>query len=114
MSALAELAAIRAMDGLHLRATAIAENVANANSVSVRLKSVDFEAALREAARGGLKSLAAFRPMMTTDPVARAGGEVRLDLEMANAAATSMRYAALTDILNRQMQLNRLAARWGQ
>ena len=114
MSAVSELAAIRAMDGLYLRAAAIAENVANANSVSVRLKTVDFETALREAARGGLNSLAAFRPTMTTDPVAVAGGEVRLDLEMANASATSMRYAALTDILNRQMQLNRLAARWGQ
>lgn len=114
MSTVSELAAIRAMDGLYMRATAIAENVANANSVSVRLRTVNFETALREAAQGGLNSLAAFRPTMTIDPAFVAGGEVRLDLEMANASATSMRYAALTDILNRQMQLNRLAVRWGQ
>ena len=39
------------------------------------------------------------------------GDDVRLDLEMANASETALRYAALSDILNRQMQINRLAVK---
>ena len=114
MSTISELAAIRAMDGLYLRSAAIAENIANANSVSLRLKTVDFEAALRQAAAGGADALARFAPEMHSETEVIVGGDVRLDLEMASASATAMRYAALTDMLNRQMQLNRLAVRGGQ
>jgi flagellar basal-body rod protein FlgB len=35
-------------------------------------------------------------------------------MEMANAAETSTRYAALIDILGRQMQIERIAIRGGQ
>lgn len=114
MSAVSQLMAIKAMDGLFLRATAIAQNIANANSPTLNLQIVDFEGALRAAASEGPEALARFQPEIRRRAEAVAGGDVRLDLEMANASATSLRYAALSDILNRQMQLSRLAVRGGQ
>lgn len=114
MTSAAGIIAIRAMDGLHLRATAIAENIANANSPGFRLRSVDFEGALRNAVAAGPEALAAFRPTLGSAPVSLAGDEIRLDLEMAAASSTAGRYAALSDILNRQMQISRLAIRGGQ
>lgn len=114
MSSTSEMLAIKAMDGLYLRASAIAQNIANANSPSFHMQTVDFEAALRSAAEQGPDALARFRPAITKTAAAVAGGDVRLDLEMANASATALRYAALTDILNRQMQLSRLAVKVGQ
>lgn len=114
MSTLSETLAIKAMDGLYLRAAAIAENIGNSNSASFRMQTVDFEAALRRAARAGPDALARFQPVRQQAAGAIAGGDVRLDLEMASASATALRYAALTDMLNRQMQLSRLAVRGGQ
>lgn len=114
MTSAASIIAIKAMDGLHLRATAIAENIANANSPTFRTRTVDFEGALRRAAAAGPDALAAFRPALDSAPVAFAGDEIRLDLEMAAASSTAGRYAALTDVLNRQMQISRLAVRGGQ
>lgn len=114
MPNVSQIAAIKAMDGLYMRATAIAENVANSNSAAYRLKTVDFEQALRTAAAGGPGSLTAFTPHTRQDGVAIAGDDIRIDLEMASASATAVRYAALTDLLNRQMQIARLAIRGGQ
>lgn len=109
-----QIAAVKAMDGLYMRASAIAENIANGNSATYRVKTVDFEKALKSAATGGLKSLEAFRPQMRQDGPVIAGDDIRIDLEMASASATAVRYAALTDVLNRQMQIARLAIRGGQ
>lgn len=114
MSSVSEILAIKAMDGLYLRAAAIAENIANSNSQSFHLQAVDFEDALRQAALHGPEALAEFRPSLKKTPEAITGSDIRLDLEMASASATSIRYSALSDILNRQMQLNRLAIRGGQ
>lgn len=110
MASVASILAIKAMDGLYLRATAIAENIANSNSPAYRLRRVDFESELRRAAAGGPEALARFRPVLDST----VDGEVRLDLEMASASATAGRYAALSDLLNRQMQLSRIAVRGGQ
>ncbi len=112
MSSVSETVAIKAMDGLYMRAAAIAENIANSNSQTFHIRSVAFEDALRQAAEQGIDALSAFEPRMQAAPMA--GSDVRLDLEMASASATSLRYSALSDVLNRQMQLNRLAIRGGQ
>ncbi len=114
MSSVSEILAIKAMDGLYLRAAAIAENIANSSSRSFHIQTVDFEDALRGAVERGPEALSEFQPAMQRSAEAIAGGDVRLDLEMASASATSLRYSALSDILNRQMQLNRLAIRGGQ
>jgi flagellar basal-body rod protein FlgB len=39
---------------------------------------------------------------------------MRLDLELATASETGLRYAALLDLLGRQLQISRIAIRGGQ
>lgn len=111
MSGVSQLLAIKALDGLHLRAIAIAENIANSGSGTFKARTVDFEAELREAAAAGVSAIQAYNASISTDATLMRGDEVRLDLEMASASETALRYAALTDILNRQMQISRLAVR---
>ena len=111
MSGVSQLLAIKALDGLHLRAIAIAENIANSSSGTFKARSVDFEAALREAAASGVAAIQNYNASISTDAALMRGDEVRLDLEMASASETALRYAALTDILNRQMQISRIAVR---
>lgn len=109
-----QIMAIKAMDGLYLRASAIAENIANGSSASYRVKSVDFEGALRRAAASGPEALRDFRPAISSPGPNISGDDIRIDLEMANASATALRYSALADLLNRHMQITRLAIRGGQ
>lgn len=111
MSSVSQLLAVKALDGLHLRAITIAENVANSGSTSFQPKAVDFEAELRRVAGEGVDAIARFQPEIATEGAAMPGDELRLDLEMASASSTALRYAALTDILNRQMQISRLAVK---
>ena len=111
MSGVSQLLAIKALDGLHLRAIAIAENIANSGSGTFKARSVDFEAALRAAAESGVAAIQNYNASISTDSALMRGDEVRLDLEMASASETALRYAALTDILNRQMQISRIAVR---
>lgn len=114
MSELSQILTIKAMDALVLRQTAIAQNIANSGSESYSVRSVDFEAALRNAAHDGPDAVRAFTATIDADGPALSGGEIRLDLEMQSASATAMRYAALSDLLGRQMQLARAAIRGGQ
>lgn len=114
MSEISQILIVRAMDALALRQVAIAENIANSNSQSYAHKSVDFEAELRRAADDGLDAVRNFTANIRTVGAALPGDEIRIDLEMQSASATAMRYAALSDILSRQMQINRTAVRGGQ
>ena len=104
----------KALDGLWARSLATAQNVANANSPGFRPVRVSFEEALRAAARQGPEALGNVRASVVQAPVTRAGGEMRLDLELATASATSMRYAALIDLLGRQLQIQHSVIRGGQ
>lgn len=102
---------IRALDGLGARQLATAENIANANSPGFRPLRVTFEGALAAAARRGDNSLGSVVPQMVR---AAAGEPLRVDLELATAQATAGRYAALTDLLGRELQLNALAINGNQ
>ncbi|NIJ36968.1 flagellar basal-body rod protein FlgB [Sphingopyxis panaciterrae] len=104
----------KALDGLHLRAAVIAENIANSNSIGFQPRGVAFEQELRAAASQGLKAIndSPAKIMPLSDELGDRA--VRLDMEMAEAARTSTRYAALIDILGRQMQIERTAIRGGQ
>lgn len=102
------------MDGLYLRQVAIAENVANSGSESFAVKAVDFESRLKAAFADGAQALKSFRPQMESQGFAISGGDIRLDMEMQSASATALRYAALSDVLGRQMQIARAAVRGGQ
>lgn len=104
----------RSLDGLSMRYLATAENIANANSRGFRPVRVTFEDALRTAASQGADAVRRVNPRIAQDAGPRAGSEMRVDLELATASATAMRYAALLDILGRQMQISRTVIRGGQ
>jgi flagellar basal-body rod protein FlgB len=97
---------VKALDGLSARAIATAENIANANSPGFRPLRVTFEDALARAARGGAGEVRAVQPNTAG---ATTGESVRIDLELATASGTALRYSALTELLGRQMQIESLA-----
>ena len=103
----------KALDGLSARMLATAENIANANSRDFRPLRVSFEESLRQAAAAGPEAIGRVLPQIHRSPVA-AQGEMRLDLELATASETAMRYAALLDLLGRQMQISRTVITGGQ
>lgn len=104
----------KALDGLAMRATATAQNVANANSETYSPVRVSFEDSLREAAKDGADAVRSVTPQIVHGSPASGDNQLRLDLEMATATQTSMRYAALIDVLGRQIQLERIMVRGGQ
>lgn len=114
MSEISQALAAKALDALALRQTAIAQNIANSNSESFAIQTVEFEAALREAATQGPAAVEALVFQIQDGADQRPGSEIRLDLEMQESAATAMRYSALSDLLGRQMQIARTAIRGGQ
>lgn len=104
----------KALDGLSMRSTAIAQNIANASSPGYRPVRVSFEEALRAAAADGPDAVRQVAPAIVAEPDREAASGLRLDLELATASETSMRYAALIDLLTRQMQISRTVIRGGQ
>jgi flagellar basal-body rod protein FlgB len=104
----------KALDGLSARYLATAQNVANANSPSFRPLRVTFEESLREAAGRGPGAVEQVTPRVEAMTLSPLGQEMRLDLELATASSTAMRYAALLDLLGRQLQISRIVVRGGQ
>jgi flagellar basal-body rod protein FlgB len=104
----------KALDGLSARYLAIAENVANANSRDFRPLRVSFEEALKAAASQGDAAVRNVALKAERSAPSAMGGEMRLDLELADGSETAMRYAALLDLLGRQMQISRTIIRGGQ
>ena len=105
------LMTIKALDGLAVRATVTAQNIANANTRGYRPLRVRFEEALRAAAAQGDQAIAAVSPEIDHIPLTNlpSGDQFRLDLEMGNASTTALRYNALISVLGREMQLDSLA-----
>lgn len=96
---------IKSLDGLSARQAVTAQNIANAGTNGYRPLRVTFEAALAEAATRGPEAVRGVEPNIAFSGAT----DLRLDLEMATASATAMRYAALIEVLDRQMQLDSLA-----
>ena len=114
MDAVSAVLITKALDGLSMRYLATAENVANANSPGYRPLRVSFEESLTAAAQRGPDAVRRVVPRIEHLASSRFGDEMRLDLELANASETAMRYAALLDVLNRQMQISRTVIKGGQ
>ncbi|MEN2747889.1 flagellar basal body protein [Sphingomonas sp. T9W2] len=114
MDALTSVVISKALDGLTARAEATAANIANANSPGYRPMRVDFEEALRSAAGRSVDAVAAVRPTTSWGVTPAFGTEARLDLELATASETSLRFAALIDVLGREMGLMRAAIAGGR
>ena len=107
---------LKAMDGLAMRMTAIAENVANGNTPHYRPLQVSFEAALRQAVVGGPKAINQVQPVLSHETGDANGGSssVRLDMELASATTTRERYGALAEVLGRQLQIDDLVVSGGR
>lgn len=114
MDGISAILVTKALDGLAMRASAISQNIANANSPSHLPLQVRFEEKLREAAAQGADAVQRFKPEFTRVASDRAGRETRLDLEMAGASQTALRYAALVEVLSRQMQILRATMQGGR
>jgi flagellar basal-body rod protein FlgB len=97
----------RALEGLNQRYLFTAQNIANANTADYRPVRVSFEESLRAAASQGADAVSAVEPHVYTEEIAEGAEPMRLDLEIATASQTAMRYRALVDILGRQMALQR-------
>jgi flagellar basal-body rod protein FlgB len=105
---------VKALDGLTLRYQATAQNIANANSPGYRPVRVRFEDSLRSAAAHGLQAIAHVKPEVELAPAPRIASEMRMDLEIANASQTAMRYGALITLLGREMALARTVVSGGR
>ena len=114
MDALSAVIINKALDGLSLRAAATAQNIASANSRDTRTMRVDFETSLQAAATRGAEAVRGFEPSMIAVEGTATGQETRLDLELATASETALRYSALLDVLGREMQIERTIVRGGQ
>lgn len=99
----------KALDGLSLRQIYTAQNIANANSHDYTPVRVEFEQALKAAAAKGADAVASVDPIVSPQVRADGSSELRVDLELATASQTAMRYSALIEVLARQMALARAA-----
>lgn len=103
------LLGMRALDGLSMRMAALAHNLANANTPQFQSVAVDFEDSLRAAEAQGDDALRSLRFGFTTGPAYGPNDDRRIDLLVADAAQTAMRYSALVDMLGRRLALRGIA-----
>jgi flagellar basal-body rod protein FlgB len=104
---------IKALDSLTARAAVTAENIANAGTPGYRPLRLTFERALADAATKGEDAVRAVQPKIDHLIANSSDGRLRLDLELATANATALRYSALIDLLNAQMQIEALPVTGG-
>jgi flagellar basal-body rod protein FlgB len=97
---------LKALDGLSARASATAQNIANAGTDGYRPVRVAFEEALVHAAGRGTDAVRGVAPRLRQ---AGSGEPLRLDLELATASSTAARYSALVELLGRQIQMQSLS-----
>lgn len=109
MDAVSASLAVKALDFLSVRQAVTASNIANAGTPGFRPMRVDFEALLRDAAGQGASAVDRLQPQLSRRPDRLAGPDLRLDVELATASSTALRYSALVDVLNRNLQLQRIA-----
>ena len=114
MDEISALLMAKALDGLAMRAAATSQNIANAQTLAYQPLRVRFEEQLRRAAAAGPEAIRTVQPEYIRALPEHGDAALRLDLEMATASQTALRYAALVDLLNRQMQVHRLTVRGGQ
>ena len=113
MDGISSLLVVKALDGLYARQLATAQNIANANSDNYHPIQVTFEDSLRAAAAGGPDDIAGVTPQTVLAPW-QPGDEMRLDLEIATASQTALRFSALIGVLDRQMQIARTVVSGGR
>ncbi len=104
-----QLSLAAAMRSTAARQTAVAQNLANANTPGYRRVEVDFEDQLRAVMAGGDRdSLEAFRPATTVDaaaPVRLDGSTVDVEREAAEQSANGLRFQALTAVMRGRIDI---------
>ena len=105
MPALSSQVVLKALDGLTERAAVIAQNIANAGTPNYRPRQVTFEGALAQAAAAGPGAVRTVAAKVEQAPM---DTPLRLDLEVASASTTALRYEALIEILNRRQAIDAL------
>jgi flagellar basal-body rod protein FlgB len=103
-----------AIRGASARQSAIASNVANANTPGYRRQDVDFHGALKSAMASATDESSlehtAFTP--TTDgsaPMQADGNAVDIDVEQANMAKNGLEYEALISVANARLAILKAA-----
>lgn len=121
LEALTTAALSAAMDGAMRRHTAIAANIANANTEGYMPRKVSFDAQVTQARaalrEGRLLDAAAIESLRgEVETVAEAGAvpAVKIDAEMADLARNAVQFQALTQGLSRHLALQALAAADGR
>ena len=102
----------RAISGAGMRQTAIAANLANANTPGYRRVDVDFKGALTRAMRDGdSESVEAVEFSTEADPqTLRADGNgVDVDVEAANMAKNGLEYEALVSVARARISILKTA-----
>ncbi len=102
--------AAKALDGLTMRMAAISQNLANANSARFRPVDVNFEHALQLASGKDAGAVRALNFHFTAGREYSPGEDRRIDLMIADAAQTAMRYSALVDMLGRRFAIQHALA----
>ena len=107
MDAISSILISKALDGLALRQSFQAQNIANANTPEYRAVEVNFEQQLQNASKKGVADIEAVSPRTSLVDQTGISSDMRLDLELAKSSQTAMRYSALIEVLGRQMALMR-------
>lgn len=114
MDAVSSVLVVKALDGLSLRQLFSAQNIANANTTGYKPLEVTFEKALEAASDKGMDSIKNVKAKVRYSEAYGGTSDMRLDLELAIASQTAMRYGALIEVLGRQMSLARTVVSGGQ
>ncbi len=96
-----QLALERAIQGAATRQTALANNIANANTPGYRRRDVDFHSALRGAIQNGKAELSSltFAPQVDPSGQVRADGNgVDIDVESSNLSQNGLEYQSLVQV----------------
>jgi flagellar basal-body rod protein FlgB len=113
MDAITAAVMLKALDGLSVRQTATAQNIANAGTPNYQPVRVTFEDALKAAGRDRT-AIDAVQPKIEAQAPSLLGPDMRLDLELATAASTAGRYGTVVELLGRQLQLQAIAISGGR
>lgn len=103
-----------ALDGITLRQSVVADNIANVDTPGYRASAVEFESSLRAAVDGGEFDRAGFRGVdvsasATDTPVGPNGNNVDLRKEMLAAVQTQYQYQVVSRAVTDHMGLLKTA-----
>src|ERR1700712_3651914 len=107
-----QLALSRALAGTSARQSAIANNLANANTPGYQRQDVDFHSALRSALASGPDAVASVTAVAQKDPTAPLrydGSNIDVDKENAAMAENGTEQEALVDVSKARLTILRTA-----